>query len=98
MFEQLALEVGLGVAMGALVAITAYLSSTESWNNRKFAYSVVIGVFTSFAIIEGVVEGVTEANILNVVLLIAGTSFFTNKAIQMAQRVHRSGSDDEYED
>ena len=81
--------------MGTLIAITAYLSSSEAWNNRKFAYALVIGVFTSFAVIEGVVDGVTEANILNVVLLIAGTSFFTNKAVQMAQRVHKS---DDYDD
>ena len=87
MFEQLWLEVGLGIAMGTLIAIVACLSSNTAWSNRKLGYSMVIGVFTAFAIIEGVVEGVTAENIIQVVLLIAGASFFTNKAIGMAQRV-----------
>ena len=87
MFEQLWLEVGLGLAMGTLIAIVACLSSNEAWNNRKLGYSMVIGVFTAFGIIEGVVDGVTAENIIQVVLLIAGASFFTNKAIGMAQRV-----------
>ena len=87
MFEQLWLEVGLGLAMGTLIAIVACLSSNDAWSNRKLGYSMVIGVFTAFAIIEGVVEGVTAENIIQVVLLIAGASFFTNKAIGMAQRV-----------
>ena len=87
MFEQLWLEVGLGIAMGTLIAIVACLSSNEAWNNRKLGYSMVIGVFTAFGIIEGVVDGVTAENIIQVVLLIAGASFFTNKAISMAQRV-----------
>jgi len=87
MFEQLWLEVGLGLAMGTLIAIVACLSSNEAWNNRKLGYSMVIGVFTAFGIIEGVVDGVTAENIIQVVLLIAGASFFTNKAISMAQRV-----------
>ena len=87
MFEQLWLEVGLGIAMGTLIAIVACLSSNEAWNNRKLGYSMVIGVFVAFGIIEGVVDGVTAENIIQVVLLIAGASFFTNKAISMAQRV-----------
>ena len=87
MFEQLWLEVGLGIAMGTLIAIVACLSSNEAWNNRKLGYSMVIGVFVAFGIIEGVVDGVTAENIIQVVLLIAGASFFTNKAIGMAQRV-----------
>ena len=36
---------------------------------------MVIGVFTAFGIIEGVVDGVTADNIIQVVLLIAGASF-----------------------
>ena len=88
MFEQLWLEVGLGIAMGTLIAIVSCLSSQEAWNNRKLGYSMVIGVFTAFGIIEGVVDGVTAENVIQVVLLIAGASFFTNKAIGMAQRVN----------
>ena len=88
MFEQLWLEIGLGIAMGTLIAIVSCLSSNEAWNNRKLGYSMVIGVFTAFGIIEGVVDGVTADNIIQVVLLIAGASFFTNKAIGMAQRVN----------
>ena len=93
MFEQLWLEVGLGIAMGTLIAIVSCLSSQEAWNNRKLGYSMVIGVFTAFAIIEGVVDGVTAENVIQVVLLIAGASFFTNKAIGMAQRVNDKQAD-----
>ena len=94
MFEQLWLEVGLGIAMGTLIAIVSFLSSNEAWNNRKLGYSMVIGVFTAFGIIEGVVDGVTADNLIQVVLLIAGASFFTNKAIGMAQRVNDKMEED----
>ena len=94
MFEQLWLEVGLGIAMGTLIAIVSCLSSQEAWNNRKLGYSMVIGVFTAFGIIEGVVDGVTADNVIHVVLLIAGASFFTNKAIGMAQRVNDKQEED----
>ena len=94
MFEQLWLEIGLGIAMGTLIAIVSCLSSNEAWNNRKLGYSMVIGVFTAFAIIEGVVDGVTAENVIQVVLLIAGASFFTNKAIGMAQRVNDKQEED----
>ena len=88
MFEQLWLEVGLGIAMGTLIAIVSCLSSNEAWNNRKLGYTMVIGVFTAFGVIEGVVDGVSAENAIQVVLLIAGASFFANKAIGMAQRVN----------
>ena len=88
MFEQLWLEVGLGIAMGTLIAIVSCLSSNEAWNNRKLGYTMVIGVFTAFGVIEGIVDGVTADNAIQVVLLIAGASFFANKAIGMAQRVN----------
>ena len=88
MFEQLWLEVGLGIAMGTLIAIVSCLSSNEAWNNRKLGYTMVIGVFTAFGVIEGVVDGVSADNAIQVVLLIAGASFFANKAIGMAQRVN----------
>jgi len=94
MFEQLWLEVGLGIAMGTLIAIVSCLSSNDAWNNRKLGYTMVIGVFTAFGIIEGVVDGVTGDNIIQVVLLIAGASFFTNKAIGMAQRVNDKQEED----
>ena len=93
MFEQLWLEIGLGIAMGTLIAIVSCLSGNEAWNNRKLGYSMVIGVFTAFGIIEGVVDGVTAENVIQVVLLIAGASFFTNKAIGMAQRVNDKQAD-----
>ena len=93
MFEQLWLEVGLGIGMGTLIAIVAFLSSTEAWSNRKLGYTMVIGVFSAFGIIEGVTEGVSEENVIQVVLLIAGASFFTNKAIGMAQRVNNKNDD-----
>ena len=88
MFEQLWLEVGLGIAMGTLIAIVSCLSSNEAWNNRKLGYTMVIGVFTAFGVIEGIVDGVSAENAIQVVLLIAGASFFANKAIGMAQRVN----------
>ena len=95
MFEQLWLEVGLGIGMGTLIAIVAFLSSNEAWNNRKLGYTMVIGVFSAFGIIEGVTEGVSEENVLQVVLLIAGASFFANKAIGMAQRVNNKSDEDD---
>ena len=94
MLEQLWLEVGLGIGMGTLIAIVAFLSSTEAWNNRKLGYTMVIGVFSAFGIIEGVVEGVSEENVIQVVLLIAGASFFANKAIGMAQRLNNKSEED----
>jgi len=93
MFEQLWLEVGLGIAMGTLIAIVSCLSSQEAWNNRKLGYTMVIGVFTAFGVIEGIVDGVTADNAIQVVLLIAGASFFANKAIGMAQRVNDKQQD-----
>ena len=93
MFEQLWLEVGLGIAMGTLIAIVSCLSSNEAWNNRKLGYTMVIGVFTAFGVIEGIVDGVTADNAIQVVLLIAGASFFANKAIGMAQRVNDKQQD-----
>ena len=95
MFEQLWIEVGLGIAMGTLIAIVSCLSSQEAWNNRKLGYTMVIGVFTAFGIIEGVTGGVTADNAIQVVLLIAGASFFTNKAIGMAQRINNKSDEDD---
>lgn len=86
-FEQLALEVGIGVGMGTLIAVVAFLATTDKWNNRLFAYTLVIGVFTAFVVIEGVEGGVDESNLIKTILLIAGASFFANKGIKMAERI-----------
>jgi hypothetical protein len=88
--ENLALEVGLGVGMGTLISIVAFLSTTDKWNNRLFAYTLVIATFSAFAVIEGVEGGVDESNIIKVALLIAGVSFFTNKGLKMGQRIQNS--------
>jgi len=88
-FEQLALEVGIGVGMGTLIAVMAFLSTTDKWNNRLFAYTLVMGVVTAFVVIEGIEGGVGEENLIKVILLIAGASFFGNKGIKMAIRVRK---------
>ncbi len=92
-FEQLGLEIGVGVGMGTLIALMAFLSTKDPWNNKLFAYTVVIGVFTTFAVIEGIEGGIGidsetgENNIVKVLLLVAGASFFANKSIKMAERI-----------
>lgn len=86
-FEQLALEIGIGVALGTVIAIMAFLSTSKAWDNRLFAYTLVIGVFTTFAVIEGIEGGVDESNLIKVALMVGGASFFSNKSIQMAERV-----------
>ncbi len=88
-FEQLALEIGVGVGMGTLIALVAFLSSTDKWNNRLFAYTLAMGVVTSFVVIEGIEGGLGEDNLIKVVLLIAGASFFANKGVKMATRVRK---------
>ena len=83
MVEQLFLELGLGIGMGALIALVAYVAGKDKWDNRLFIYTMIIGAFTSLAVIEGIEGGVGEANLIKVVLMISGLSFFTNKGIQM---------------
>lgn len=85
--EQLAVNVGVGIGMGTLIAIMAFLSTKDPWNNKLFAYTLVIATFTAFAVIEGIEGGVGEGNIIKVILMIAGTAFFANKGIKMAIRV-----------
>lgn len=92
-FEQISLEIGVGVGMGTLIAIMSFLSTKDPWNNRLFAYTLVIGVFTTFAVIEGIEGGIGidpttgDNNIVKVLLLVAGASFFANKGIKMAERI-----------
>ena len=85
-FEQLALNIFVGVVMGGLVSVMSFLARKDRWDNRKFGYTMVIAVFSSFAIIEGIEGGIGEENFLRVILEIAGASFITNKAIHMAGR------------
>jgi len=89
-FEQFALTIGVGLTMGTLIAVMAYLSSNSGWNNKLFSYTLVIGVFSTFVIVQGVEGGVDESNIIKVILLVAGGSFFANKGIKMAERVRSS--------
>ena len=96
-FEQVVLNASVGIGMGALIAVASYLAANEAWNNRKFAYSTIIGVFTAFAIIEGLGTGITETNFISVLLSIAGVSFFTNKGIKMANRVRGIADEEDYE-
>ena len=96
-FEQLVLDASVGIGMGALIAVCSFLAGKEVWDNRKFAYSIIIGVFTAFAIIEGLGTGITEANFIGVLLSIAGVSFFTNKGIKMATRVRGDADEEDYE-
>ena len=93
-FEQLILQGTVGIGMGALIAVAGYLATAaESWNNRKFAYSVIIGVFTSFTVITGLGQEINTSNFIPTLLSIAGVSFFANKVINTALRVR--GHDDE---
>ena len=85
-FEQLALNIFVGVVMGGLVSVMSFLARKDRWDNRKFGYTMVIAVFSSFAIIEGIEGGIGEENFLRVILEIAGASFITKKAIHMAGR------------
>ena len=85
-FEQLALNIFVGVVMGGLVSVMSFLARKDRWDNRKFGYTMVIAVFSSLAIIEGIEGGIGEENFLRVILEIAGVSFITNKAIHMAGR------------
>ena len=87
--EQLFIEVGLGVSMGALIAFLSFVAGTAAWDNRLFVYTAVIGVFTSLTVIEGIEGGVGEENILKVILMIAGMSFFANKGIQMGANLRQ---------
>jgi len=94
-FEQLLIQATVGIGMGTLIALSAYLAKTDNtWNNRKFAYSVIIGVFTSFAVITGLGQDISAANFIPTLLSIAGVSFFANKGLQAALRVR--GSDESY--
>jgi len=86
-FEQLALEIGVGIALGTLIATMAFLSSKDKWDNRLFGYTLVLGVITTIGVIEGVEGGIDESNILKVILEVAGLSFFGNKSIKMAERI-----------
>jgi len=90
-FEQLALEIGVGIGLGTLISIMAFLSSKDKWDNRLFGYTLVLGVITTFGVIEGIEGGLGEENIIKVVLMVAGLSFFGNKSIKMAERI-RSGA------
>jgi hypothetical protein len=83
MVEQLFLELGLGIGMGALIALIAFVAGKDPWNNRLFIYTTIIGAFTSLAVIEGIEGGVGGDNLIKVVLMIAGLSFFANKGIQL---------------
>ena len=85
-FEQFALDIFVGVVMGGLISVMSFLARKDRWDNKKFGYTMVIAVFSSFAIIEGIEGGIGEENFLRVILEIAGVSFITNKAIHMAGR------------
>ena len=88
-FEQLGLHLALGVGMGVVIAIMGFLSSKDEWNNKLFAYTIGIGVVTTFTVIEGIEGGVDESNLLKVIVEVAGLSFFANKGVQMAQRLQK---------
>lgn len=87
---QFALRIGVGVGMGALISVVTVLGaeSGNTWDNRKFAYGMVIAVFSAFVVIDGFKEPLNYGNIISVILQIAGGTFFANKGIQMAQRLH----------
>ena len=94
-FEQLILQVTVGIGMGALIAVSAFLAKSDNtWNNRKFAYSVIIGVFTSFTVITGLGQEISTSDFIPTLLSIAGVSFFANKGLQAALRVR--GIDESY--
>jgi len=87
-FEQIILNLAVGLGIGGLVAAIAKLESGEAWNGRKFVYSVVIGGFAGLAVIQNLDGGnVTEANFISVLLMIFGGSFLGNKGIGTLQRL-----------
>lgn len=87
MVEQLFLELGLGIGMGALIALIAFVAGKDAWDNKLFAYTAIIGAFTSLAVIEGIEGGIGEGNLIKVILMIAGLSFFANKSIQIGSNL-----------
>jgi hypothetical protein len=87
-FEQILLNLAVGLGVGGLVAAIAKLESGEEWDGRKFIYSIIIGGFAGLAVIQGLEGGnVTEDNFVNVLLLIFGGSFLGNKGIGTLQRL-----------
>jgi len=88
-FEQLVLSIGVGLTMGAIIALAGWVKDTQPWNNRQFAYALIIGVFTSFLVIEGFEGGVDESNLLNVLVEIAGLSFFANVGVKAGARLQK---------
>jgi len=85
--EQTALDLGIGIGMGTLIAVMAFLSTDAKWNNKLFAYTLILASFTAFAVIDTIEGGVSEANLISVILAIAGASFFANKGIKIANRL-----------
>jgi len=87
MFEQLALEIGLGIGMGLLISIVAVLAGKDKFDPRKFGYTAIVGVISAFIIIEAVEGGIDESNYLKVIIEIAGVSFFANKGFQIVNKI-----------
>jgi len=86
-YEQLILQLAVGAGMGFLISAISVLSDTNNkWNNRQFAYTAILGAFSALGIIQGVSGGLTEANFIAVVLMIAGATFLANKSIKIAAR------------
>jgi len=86
-FEQLVLSISVGLVMGALIAFAGWIKDKNPWDNKQFAYALIIGVFTSLAVIQGIEGGIDETNILKVIIEIAGLSFFANAAIKGGSRL-----------
>lgn len=87
---QLLLQIALSLGMGGLISGMSYLSVDKlKWDNRKFAFSLIISTFTSLTVVSSVTGGITSDNVILTVLMIAGSSFFANKGIQMASRLRK---------
>ena len=86
--SQLIVQLIVGVGMGGIISVMSYLSQPlQDWDNRKFIFSIGVAVFSALAIIQSIEGGITEDNIIYVILTIAGSSFLTNKTIQIAARL-----------
>ena len=83
---QLIIQLAVGGGMGFLISAMSVLGDTNNkWSNRLFAYTAILGAFSAFAVIESV-GAVTEANLISVLLMIGGATFFANKGIKVAER------------
>lgn len=85
---QLVLQLAVGIGMGAIMSIMSHISVEKSkWDNRKFIFSTVVATFASLTVVNSIVGGITADNIIETILMIAGSAFFANKGIAATEKL-----------